>query len=276
MSRKPGLGRFSRQSSTSYFVCIFRFSQDGTRATPHFIWNSQAPTSSAKYIRPTQDSMDDKVPPLRRTDGSVTKGKGEQAEELLDTFFPPLPARIEPEVERPQRASVAMPDLTLTEIEENVMAAKQWKAPGEDGLPTIVWKKLWHVVKYRVLALFDASLREGVVPHQWRIAKIIPLKKPGKEDYTLAKAWRPISLLSTLGKILEVVVAERISYAVESHGLLTANHFDAGKRRSADQALVLLQERVYKAWRMAECLVSSVLTSRVHTTECAKSGRSRG
>ncbi|KAM4058194.1 endonuclease-reverse transcriptase domain-containing protein [Hirsutella rhossiliensis] len=141
--------------------------------------------------------------------------KGEQAEELLSTFFPPLPTRIEPE-----------------EIEEKVMAAKPWKAPGEDGLPAIVWKKLWHVVKHR----------------------IIPLRKPDKGDYTLAKAWRPISLLSTLGKILEAVVAERISYAVEAQGLLPANHFGARKRRSADQALVLLQERIYKAWRTGRVL----------------------
>ncbi|KJZ69719.1 hypothetical protein HIM_10888 [Hirsutella minnesotensis 3608] len=182
------------------------------------------------------------------------EGKGEQAEELLSTFFPPLPSRIEPEGERPQRGEIAMPDLTLQEIEEKVMAAKPWKAPGEDGLPAIVWKKLWHVVKVRVWTLFDSSLREGVVPHQWRTAKIIPLRKPGKGDYTLAKAWRPISLLSTLGKILEAVVADRISYAVEAHVLLPANHFGARKRRSADQALVLLQERIYKAWRMGRVL----------------------
>ncbi|XP_044714688.1 reverse transcriptase (RNA-dependent DNA polymerase) domain-containing protein [Hirsutella rhossiliensis] len=158
--------------------------------------------------------------------------KGEQAEELLSTFFPPLPTRIEPEGERPQRQEIAMPDLTLQEIEEKVMAAKPWKAPGEDGLPAIVWKKLWHVVKHR----------------------IIPLRKPDKGDYTLAKAWRPISLLSTLGKILEAVVAERISYAAEAQGLLPANHFGARKRRSADQALVLLQERIYKAWRTGRVL----------------------
>ncbi|XP_044717870.1 reverse transcriptase (RNA-dependent DNA polymerase) domain-containing protein [Hirsutella rhossiliensis] len=154
------------------------------------------------------------------------------AEELLSTFFPPLPTRIEPEGERPQRQEIAMPDLTLQEIEEKVMAAKPWKAPGEDGLPAIVWKKLWHVVKHR----------------------IIPLRKPDKGDYTLAKAWRPISLLSTLGKILEAVVAERISYAAEAQGLLPANHFGARKRRSADQALVLLQERIYKAWRTGRVL----------------------
>ncbi|KAM6514322.1 hypothetical protein FALCPG4_18909 [Fusarium falciforme] len=119
----------------------------------------------------------------------------------------------------------------------------------EDGLPAMVWKQLWPVVQDRVLHLFRTSLIDGVLPDQWRSAKIIPLKKPGKGDYAIAKAWRPISLLSTLGKILEAVVADRISYAVETFGLLPTNHFGARKRRSTEQALLLLQEQIYKAWR---------------------------
>lgn len=87
------------------------------------------------------------------------------------------------------------------------------------------------------------------MPEQWRCAKIVPLKKPGKRDYTTAKAWRPISLLSTLGKILQAVIADRISYAVETIGLLPTNHFGARKRRSAEQALALRQEHIYQAWR---------------------------
>lgn len=101
---------------------------------------------------------------------------------------------------------------------------------------------IWPTVKHRVLDLFQASLEGGTLPKQWRHAKIIPLRKPNKEDYTVAKAWRPISLLATLGKILESVVAERISHAVETHGLLPTSHFGARKQRSAEQALLLLQE----------------------------------
>ena len=41
-----------------------------------------------------------------------------------------------------------------------------------------------------------------------------------KADYRLAKAWRPISLLATLGKVLEAVIAERISFASEMNALL--------------------------------------------------------
>ena len=53
---------------------------------------------------------------------------------------------------------------------------------------------------------------------------------------------------------MEAVIAERISYAVEAGGLLPANHFGARKRRSAEQALLLLQEHIYKAWRAGKVL----------------------
>lgn len=85
----------------------------------------------------------------------------------------------------------------------------------------------WPLVKHRVLDLFQVSLEGGMLPRQWRHAKIILLKKPNKENYTIAKAWRPILLLMMLGKILESVVAERISHAVETHGLLPTSHFGA-------------------------------------------------
>jgi ribonuclease HI/exonuclease III len=206
------------------------------------IWNA------AKYLKTGNEAFGS-VPALRRTDGTTTTDHGEQAEELLSTFFPPLPSHIDDEGHKPQRVPVAMPTITLEEVERQLHAAKSWKAPGDDGLPVIVWKQIWPVVKDHVLALFRQSLEEGSLPSQWRHAKIIPLKKPGKEDYTIAKAWRPISLLATLGKVLESVVAERISHMVETHGLLPTNHFGARKQRSAEQALVLLQEQIYTAWR---------------------------
>lgn len=210
--------------------------------------------TAARYLQGGESSAWDKIPPLVRADRTATSDTSEQAKELLATFFPPLPVRIADEGSRHVRTPLAMPPLTIEEVERCVFAAKPWKAPGDDGLPAMVWRQVWPVVKGRVLLLFQTSLDTGQIPSQWRNAKIIPLKKPNKADYTVAKAWRPISLLSTLGKVLEAVVADRLSYMTETHGLLPTNHFGARKGRSAEQALILLQEHVYNAWRSKQVL----------------------
>src|SRR5437667_8297804 len=140
------------------------------------------------------------------------------------------------------------------EVQRAVFDAKPMKAPGPDTLPALVWQKLWLVVQDYVFTLFNTSLRTGVLPNRWKTAKIIPLRKHDKPNYTVSEAYRPISLLSTLSKVLEVIVAERISYLMEIHGLLPKNHFSARKRRNTTQALELLQERIYEAWHHKKVL----------------------
>lgn len=77
------------------------------------------------------------------------------------------------------------------------------------------------------------------MPSRWCIAKIVPLRKTGKSA-EMPQGYRPISLLSTLGKALESVVAERISALAEEHSLLPKNHFSGRKQRSTIQALTIL------------------------------------
>jgi hypothetical protein len=52
---------------------------------------------AAKYLKPSSISFSDKIPPLTKGDGSTTKDKTEQAEELLCTFFLLLLSEIEDE-----------------------------------------------------------------------------------------------------------------------------------------------------------------------------------
>jgi hypothetical protein len=75
---------------------------------------------------------------------------------------------------------------------------------------------------------------------QWKVAKIVPLKKGNKDDYTLPKNYRPISLLVTLGKIMEAVMATRLAYLIEVHKLLPNNHFRARKQKSTVLAISYL------------------------------------
>ena len=52
---------------------------------------------AAKYLEPGDKTKGDKVPLLKRADGTTMQDKFEQAEELLRTFFLPLLADIEDE-----------------------------------------------------------------------------------------------------------------------------------------------------------------------------------
>ena len=79
-----------------------------------------------------------KVPQLVRADRIITADHREQSEELLTKFFPSLLSSIDDKRSRPQRAPVAMPAITIEEVERQLFAAKSWKAPGKDGLPVVV------------------------------------------------------------------------------------------------------------------------------------------
>ena len=208
----------------------------------------------ARCLEPKKTSSFSKVPPLIRLNDTVTEGEAQKASELFSVFYPPLSDAISKEHVSPGVIPIGDHEIEIGEIESKVFHTSPWKAPGQDGLLSAVWQRVWPVVKKDMLDLFRTSLNEGYLPDQWRVNKIIPLKKPNKPDYRLAKAWRPISLLATLGKFMDAVMAERLSYAAEAHRLLPENHFGARRRRSAEQALTLLQESIYKSWRSRRML----------------------
>jgi hypothetical protein len=105
------------------------------------------------------------------------------------------------------------------------------------------------VIQTEVLALYQASYQLAYTPKSWRAAKVITLRKPGKPDYTKPKAFRPISLLPTISKGLEAIIAARLSYIAKEHSLLPKNHFGVRPKRLAEQALNVLIERIHEVWR---------------------------
>jgi len=76
--------------------------------------------------------------------------------------------------------------------------------------------------------LFNHLILLGHFPTNWKTAKVIPIPKPNK-PYTDPNSYRPISLLSTLGKLFERVIAARLTSFVQQHQLIP--HFQFGFRR---------------------------------------------
>ena len=109
--------------------CAAKEDHDGIRRQRKRHWDDFLSDNSniwtaVKYLQTSKSSSWDKIPPLVRTDRSVTSNISEQAKELLATFFPSLPAHIVDEGSRPVRESVSMPPLTIEEVERYVFAAR--------------------------------------------------------------------------------------------------------------------------------------------------------
>jgi ribonuclease HI len=247
-TRNPNLETMSKEHKQRFYNTM---RQQRKTHWQDFIADAKNIWKVSRYLDPTKGTAFSHIPSLQLRNQSVST-EPEIAEALLGEFFKPLPQTttpLEDTAAEVQQEPLPMEEITEAEVHRAILSASPYKAPGMDDIPVIVWQKTWSSIKHHITALFQLSIRTNAIPKEWKVARIIPLRKPAKPDYTVAKAYRPISLLATLGKILEALVAERLSYLVETHNLLPKNHFGARKGRSATQALTIIQEHVYQAWR---------------------------
>lgn len=152
-----------------------------------------------------------------------------------------------------------MPPITPQEIIRAINDVASGKAPGPDGIPNLVLQRTLPVLLPFLTQLFNDCLRLGYCPEHFRKSNTVILRKPGKADYTDPKSYRPIALLSTLGKALEAAIAKRMSYLVERYGLLPKTHMGGRRGRSCEHAIHLILEKVYAAWRSGQ-MVATLLT----------------
>ena len=75
------------------------------------------------------------------------------------------------------------------------------KAVGPDLISHKVLKGVKHTISKPLSLLFNKSLRKGNFPQSWKSALVLPLFKKGNKN--CLSNYRPISLLSCIGKLME-------------------------------------------------------------------------
>lgn len=85
------------------------------------------------------------------------------------------------------------------------------------------------------------------------------LRKPDKPDYTLAKAYWPITLLETIAKVLSSCIASVLQFHTEKKGLLPNTHFGGRPGRTGVDALQLMTSFIKDAWRRKEVVTALYL-----------------
>jgi Reverse transcriptase (RNA-dependent DNA polymerase) len=122
------------------------------------------------------------------------------------------------------------------------------KAPGEYGIPTSFLQAMGEPLETALADLTQACWDWEYVPKIFRHARTILIKKDRKPSYADPKAWRPIALLNTLGKVVESVTARALQEIAEKYELLPEMQMGARRNRLTQTALDLLVSQIHTIW----------------------------
>ena len=122
------------------------------------------------------------------------------------------------------------------------------KAPGASGVPNLFLKAMGPQLAAALTLIAQVCLVWEYYPQAFKTARTIALRKPGKGELLAARIWGLDSLLETLGKVVESVIAALIREFAESAGLLPDTQIGARKGRSTETALAMLLARIRAAW----------------------------
>ena len=112
-------------------------------------------------------------------------------------------------------------DITSNMVKQILKNLDLTKAVG----PDLVHNKLLHIgaetLSEPLSLLFNRSLSEGRFPASWKQAHVTPIHKKGPKEK--CSNYRPISLLSCVGKVMEKCVQKHIFDYLSSNNLLTSS-----------------------------------------------------
>ena len=142
----------------------------------------------------------------------------------------------------PQEYNVS---IKLKEL-KNVLRTSGNTAPGEDGIPYEMIRKLSEDSLKYLLDFYNLLFKNHIFPNKWKEAIIIPILKPGK-DASKCSSYRPIALLSCLSKLLEKILNKRLMWFLEKNNYLSKLQCGNRKGRETTDHITRLTSDILEA-----------------------------
>lgn len=115
------------------------------------------------------------------------------------------------------------------------------KAPGLDGVNGEIMRGLWSSIPDHLLSLYGQCMNESYFPNEWKVGNVVILLKSPDKERNNPRSYRPICLLSVLGKVLERIMVARLNEKREN---VNANQFGFTVGRSTEDAWMKARENV--------------------------------
>ena len=116
------------------------------------------------------------------------------------------------------------------------------KSPGPDGIHPWVLKEVSMSLCTPLAKIFETSIKTGLLPEDWKCANITAIFKKGNKK--VAGNYRPVSLTSIVGKLMETLVQEEIREYMKWNELFSKKQFGFISGKST----VLQMYNYYKFW----------------------------
>ena len=152
-----------------------------------------------------------------------------------------------------------MADVDAQTLIELVKLLKRGKAPGPDTIHNEVLRLGTTTSLFHHLArLFSSSIQLGYISTAWKIATLRMLLKPDKL-LSLTTSYRPISLISSIMKLFERVIEQRLRSHLEHIGFINKHQSGFRKAKSTDDHLVRLFQSIMESFNRGEYVVAAFL-----------------
>ena len=136
-----------------------------------------------------------------------------------------------------------------------VLSEVQDSAPGADLITYSMVKNLHDTALSELHKMMAELWKRGEFIPKWRKSIVLSFLKPGK-DPTEKSSYRPVSLTSTVCKIMEKIVNTRLIRTLNSKQFVNSNQFGYRTGRSTVDNLVKLQTDILEAFDRKEQLVA--------------------
>lgn len=141
--------------------------------------------------------------------------------------------------------------MDIDEINEVIKNLPNKKAPGKDEIKNKCLKTMPRTTRNTLVNLANAILKQKYFPETWKTARLIMIRKAGKPA-TDPSSYRPISLLSSVSKIIEKIIYRRFLNEVNEKKILPNHQFGFRKEHATTHQLLRLAESILEGFNKSE------------------------